>query len=298
MAKARQIIKRRKVVSNTRKITRTMQLIATARFQQAMSRALATRPYTRKITELVEQLSGSVGAVSHELMRDNPDAARDALIVITANRGFCGGYNAGVLRTALAFADGPRPRPIELHVIGKKGVNYFRFLGREMAQRLTHIGDRPRFDHVEAIAVQMMDAYRAGSFGAVHVAYMRFHSVGRQSPEVVQLLPLRQAAPPAAEKGAAEPAPAATKTVALYEFSPPPAELLARLLPQTVKVRLFQCFTDAAVSEQVSRMVAMKAATEAAGEMIKLLTRRYNRARQTQITMELLDIVGGAEVLK
>ncbi|MCK6457931.1 MAG: ATP synthase F1 subunit gamma [Phycisphaerae bacterium] len=296
MAKARQIVKRRKAVTNIRKITRTMQLIANAQFQQAFKRATATKPYTKKIGELVRDLSQSAGgAVDHPLLRENPEAAKDVMIVLTSNRGLCGGYNGAILRTAVAHLNAPGALPTDLFVVGKKGVSYFRFLGRPMAERITHITEKPRFDQVEPIAVRMMDAYTAGTYRTVRVVYMKFISTGRQVPEVLQLLPLRSAE---TNESGGEPSDAAGARRHEYECSPAPAELLARLLPQSVKVRLFQCFTDAAVSEQVARMVAMKSATEAAEDMIKLLTRRYNRARQTQITMELLDIVGGAESLK
>ena len=139
------------------------------------------------------------------------------------------------------------------------------------------------------MANELIRRFTEGEIDAVHVAYMRFVSTSRQQPEVLQLLPLKQ------ESGADE-APVATASVQ-YEFSPDPARILDELLPATVRVRLFQCFNDAAVSEQVARMVAMKAATDSAEEMITGLTRQYNRARQTHITMELLDIVGGANAL-
>lgn len=288
MAKARQIVKRRKAVTNIRKITRTMQLIANAQFQQAFKRAVATKPFTQKITELVNDLSQSAGEVEHPLMKENPDATKDAMIVLTSNRGLCGGYNGAILRAAIAQLDAPGSLPTDLFVVGKKGIAYFKFLGRPMEERITTITDKPRFEQVEPLAIRMMDAYTAGTYRTVRVAYMKFISTGRQVPEVMQLLPLQKAATTETTTG----------PTVQYEFSPAPKELLAALLPQSVKVRLFQCFTDAAVSEQVARMVAMKTATEAAEDMIKSLTRRYNRARQSQITMELLDIVGGAESLK
>jgi F-type H+-transporting ATPase subunit gamma len=159
-----------------------------------------------------------------------------------------------------------------------------------MAEQITGIGDRVRFDQVEPLANALMDRFMRGEIASVHVAYMKFLSAGVQRPVVVQLLPL---APSADTAAGAVPPPRSVE----YEFSPDPQQLLDELLPATVRVRLFQAFTDAAVSEQVARMVAMKAATDAAGDMIKSLTREYNRARQTQITMELLDIVGGANAL-
>ncbi len=293
MAKARQIVKRRKAVTNIRKITKTMQLIATARFQSSFNRAMGTKPYTQKITQLVEELSqAAAGQLDHPLMRENPDAEKDLLLVITSNRGLCGGYNTSVLRTALAHLRLDESRKHELHAVGKKSILYFKFLGRETHKAITDIDDRPRFDQVEPLAAEYMRRYEAGELGSVYVAYTRFISTGKQVPEVVRLLPLSKTE--AAES--TEPQQQASIGVE-YEFSPVPEELLKVLLPQTVKTRLFQCFTDAAVSEQVARMVAMKAATDAAGDMIKLLSRQFNRARQTQITMELLDIVGGVEAI-
>ena len=296
MAKARQIVKRRKAVTNIRKITKTMQLIATARFQSAYKRATATKPYTQKNTQLVEELAEAAeGQIDHPLMRENPDARKDLLLVLSSNRGLCGGYNANVLRKSLAFLKEREDRPRELHVVGKKGIIYFKFLGRAVDRPITSIDDRPRFDQVEPLATEYMQRYTAGEFGGVYVAYMRFLTTARQVSEVLRLLPLsKDAQAPAGPAGPQAP----RRTEVLYDFSPAPADLLRVLLPQTVKTRLFQCFTDAAVSEQLARMVAMKAATDAGGDMIKLLSRQFNRARQTQITMELLDIVGGANALQ
>lgn len=289
MANRRVLVKRRKAVRNIRKITRTMQLIATARFQAAFNRAVATRPYTEKLAELVADLSRAAGSVDHPLLQTHEDVDRSALVVLTSDRGLAGGYNANVLRTALGHVDELSGRGIEtdVHMVGKKGIAYFRFLRRALAETTSGVGDRPRFEQVEPIANALMDRFVRGEIASAHVAYMKFLSAGQQRPVVVQLLPLK---PDVAEGGEAG-------TPVEYEFSPDPRQLLDELLPATVRVRLFQAFNDAAVSEQVARMVAMKAATDAAGDMIKSLTREYNRARQTQITMELLDIVGGANAL-
>ena len=295
MANARRIVKRRKAVSNIHKITKTMQLIATARFQQAYRRATATKPYTQKITQLVGQLSDvAEGQVDHMLLRENPDAPKDVVLVLSSNRGLCGGYNAGILRTAMAHLKAHTQRDIELHVVGKKGIRYFKFFARRIENAITEIDDRPRYEQVEPLAAAFIEQYEKGLIANVWVVYMRFISTGRQVPEVMRLLPLTRED----EAGEQQQEQPTSQAAVQYDFSPPPEELLKLLLPQTVKVRLFQCFTDMAVSEQVARMVAMKAATDAASDMIKLLSRQYNRARQSQITLELLDIVGGAEALK
>jgi F-type H+-transporting ATPase subunit gamma len=287
MANRRVLVKRRKAVRNIRKITRTMQLIATARFQAAFNRATASKPYTEKLAELVADLARAGDGLEHPLLKTANPAAPEAVLVITSSRGLCGGYNANVMRTAQGFlaeclAAG---RPTELQVFGKKGIGYFKFIRQAMARQSSEIGEAPRFDQVEPVGSELIARFLAGELAAVHVAYMRFLSAGRQRPEVIQLLPLLASS-------------AETKAKAVdYEFHPEPTALLDELLPATARARLFQAFLDAAVSEQIARMVAMKAASEASEEMIKTLTRQYNRARQTQITMELLDIVGGANAL-
>jgi F-type H+-transporting ATPase subunit gamma len=289
MANRRVLVKRRKSVANIRKITRTMQLISTARFQAAFNRAVASRPYTEKLAELVADLSRGAEGIDHPLLRTQNPGAPVALVVLTSMRGLCGGYNANVMRPAQERLASWREsgRATELRVFGKKGIAYFRYQKEAMAEQNVSIGDTPRFDKVEPVVTKLIDDFLAGRVAEVHVAYMRFFSAGRQRPEIVQLLPLVQEVPEGAEQ----------KRAIDYEFRPDAATLLAELLPATVRVRLFQAFLDATVSEQIARMVAMKAATEASEEMIKTLTRQYNRARQTHITMELLDIVGGANAL-
>ncbi len=291
MANRRVLVKRRKAARNIRKITRTMQLIATARFQAAHRRATAGKPYTEKLTQLVSDLSRAAEALEHPLMETHPDAGRVALVILTSNRGLCGGYNANVLRAARQFL-AEREWPglaVDTTMVGKKGISYFRFLGRPMAETITNLGDIPRFEQVEPLANRLMARFSAGEIESLYVAYMQFISAGQQRPAVERILPLAREVSEAAEEGGGRRVD--------YEFSPEPEKLLDELLPATVRVRFYQCFTEATVSEQIARMVAMKAATDAAEDMIKLLTQKYNRARQTQITMELLDIVGGANAL-
>ncbi len=295
MANRRVLVKRRKSVRSIRKITRTMQLISTARFQAAYNRAVATKPYAEKLAELVADISRAAAGIDHPLLATHDEVPRSALVVLTSQRGLAGGYNSNVLRAAIAHLEEQEKRSIEtaVQMVGKKGIAFFRFLHRPMAEQRIDLADTPRFDEVEPIANDLMARFTRGEIASAHVAYMRFLSAGQQKPTVVQLLPLVEQA--GGEPGGGPAAKAGTQLE--YEFSPGPQELLDELLPAVVRMRLFQAFTDAAVSEQIARMVAMKAATDAAGDMIKALTREYNRARQTQITMELLDIVGGANAL-
>jgi len=299
MAKARAIAKRRKAVSNIKKITHTMQLIATARYQKAYKSAVATQPYTKKITELVGDLSSAGEQIKHPLLSANEGAGRTAHLVITSNRGLCGGYNASILRAAIAHEQrvASADTKCDLYAVGKKGISYYAFLKREITHAFRDMSDMPTFPEIEPIAADFMTRFINGDYESIHVTHMRFHSVSKQTPETIQLLPISQKNSQD-ETPAGDPEKPQTTQSVQYDFSPEPEVLLAALLPATVKVRLFQCFTDATVSEQMARMVAMKAATDAARDMIKMLGRSYNRARQSQITMELLDIMGGAEAVK
>ncbi|MEC9373728.1 MAG: FoF1 ATP synthase subunit gamma, partial [Planctomycetota bacterium] len=204
--------------------------------------------------------------------------------------GLCGPYNGSVLRTGLAAYRSESRKPM-VEVVGKKGASFLRFQGVSASKHHTHFGDNPRREDIDRLAEEFMDRFIAGEISGVRVVFMRFHSAGRQSPEVLQLLPLK----PPAEAGAKKDE---KGTAQVYEFSPPADELLGELLPVTVKATLNQCFSDAIVSEHVARMIAMKAATDNAGKMRKNLSRQYNRARQAQITTELTEIISGAAALE
>lgn len=293
MAKTREIRKRIKAVGNIKRITRTMQMIATSKFAKSQQRALATKPYTEGVFGLVTELAATAGNIDHPLINGPArfaDGAGELTLILTSDRGLCGPYNGSILRTAMAHlrsSDLAMNGRIEL--VGKKGVNFLRFNKIDVARHHT-LGDRPEFEEIARLAEDYMGRFTRGEVRAVRVIYMRFISTGRQAPEVLQLLPLR---PPARREGGET-----SKFSAQYEFSPPASELLDDLLPETVKATLFQCVSDAIVSEHVARMIAMKAATDNAGKMGKLLTRRYNRARQAQITTELTEIISGAAALE
>jgi F-type H+-transporting ATPase subunit gamma len=327
MAKARAILKRRKAVRNIRKITKTMQMIATAKFQKSLRLAVGTKPYTLKVRELVRELARSVGNVQHPLLRrpnGEDRTGRIALLVLTGNRGLAGAYNPNVLRTAGAFfrQQDAAGVTVDLHVVGKKGVAFYTFQKRPIAKRYEQFEDQPRYAEVEGIAQQFMDQFTGGQIDAVHVAYMNFISTGVQRPEVMTLLPLAGVdetmdamAKTLAEKEAQLAAgamdmkrrgedvrvaeePATAEGMTEYEFSPEPQVLLDELLPLMIKTALYQAFLDATTSENVARMVAMKSATDNADKMGKALTMQYNRARQSQITTELSEIMGGVEAMK
>ncbi|HLJ10828.1 MAG TPA: ATP synthase F1 subunit gamma [Planctomycetaceae bacterium] len=297
MAKARAVLKRLKAVRNIRKITRTMELIATARFKKAMDRATEAAAYTSKIAELASDLAQSATDFSHPLMESREERKSGVLLVLTSNRGLCGGYNSGVLKLAQQNMREAREqsRKLIVEVSGKRGLNFMRFQKIKPDQSYTNFEDKPRFEEVDAIASRYISLYVERQIDWVDVAYVKFLSASKQTAVVETLLPLAR---PAVEAVGAKPATQKPAPTIQYEFLPSAKEILEEILPAAFKARLFKCFLDAAVSEQIFRMVAMKGATENAGDMINNLSRVYNRARQAQITSELSEIIGGAEALK
>lgn len=299
MANLRSLVRRRKAIRNIRKITKTMELIATARFKKALDRATEADAYTRKIAELAADLSQNAGEVSHPLLAVRPQVRRALVLVITSNRGLCGGYNGGIIREATAKVRQLRAEniPFDLEVSGKRGMAYFKFQGIPRAHEYTQFEDKPTFEQVEAIANRTIDLYVSGQVDQVVVVYQKFLTVAKQAPIAETLLPLSSVSVETTRKAKEAAAPAGGSRVD-YEFYPSAADILGELVPVAFKVRLFKCFLDAAVSEQIARRVAMKAATENAGDLIKAVTQLYNRTRQANITKEISELIGGSEALK
>jgi F-type H+-transporting ATPase subunit gamma len=290
MAKARAILKRLKAVRNIRKITRTMELIATARFKKAMDRASAAAAYTRKIAELAEDLSSAAGEFTHPLLEQRDPVKNVLLLVITSNRGLAGGYNSSILKGAQLRLREIKAagQGLRLEVSGKRGINFLKFQKAAIDLTFTNFEDKPAYGEVEPIADRLAGMFIDGKIDRVDVAYMRFLTASRQSPTVETLLPFSTPTSSAAGGG----------QKVEYEYVPTAREILDEIVPAAFKAKLFKCFLDAAVSEQIFRRVAMKGATENAGEMISNLSRTYNRARQSQITSELSEIIGGAAALE
>jgi F-type H+-transporting ATPase subunit gamma len=292
MAKLRVLVQRRKAVRNIRKITRTMELIAAARFKKALDRAAEADAYTKKIAELASDLTSAGSEVSHPLLQVRP-VKRTLLLVLGSNRGLCGGYNASVLREAVGKireCNGMN-LPLELELSGRRTIGFFRYQGTKARQSYTLFEDKPAFDQVEPIADKYIAEYTAGTIDRVQVAYTKFISAARQVAVVETLLPFT--APGIGTKEAAPKGPTLD-----YEFFPSAEEILSEIVPAAFKAKLFKCFLDAAVSEQIARRVAMKAATENAADLIKTLSRQYNRARQANITKEISELIAGSEALK
>jgi len=296
MANLRALVKRRKAIRNIRKITRTMELIATARFKKALDRATEADAYTRKIAELASDLTSMAGEVSHPLLAVRPITKKVLVLVLNSNRGLCGGYNGGVIRESNHKLRALRDQgtAFDLEVSGKRGIAFFKFQGIPRAAEYTHFEDKPSFEQVDAIASKYIDLYVSGQIDQVVVVYQKFISAARQQATVETLLPLTSVAVETAKK---QPAVAKGPTLE-YEFLPDATDILNELVPVAFKVRLFKCFLDAAVSEQIARRVAMKAATENAGDLIKSVSQLYNRTRQANITKEISELIAGSEALK
>ena len=291
MAKPRAILKRRKSIQNIAKITKTMQMIARAKFKKTFDRAVAARPYTDRLTALVAELSRAAGeGFTHPLLEEREAGDRIGLLAIASNRGLCGGYNSGVSRVtveALGEARGAG-RQVDLVVAGRRLASYLRTGGHAIDAVHTNFDDKPTMAEVEAAVLPLVEAYAAGRTSEVLVAYTRFESASRQFPVVERVLPFPVPGAKAGEEGVGRD----------WIFDPSPAAILTDLIPRAVRLKFFQSFLDASVAEQVARMTAMTAATDNAQDMIVSLGRRFNRSRQAQITTELSEIMGGAAALE
>lgn len=293
MAKARALDKRRKSIRNIRKITRTMELVATAQFRKAMERAVSAGAYTQRIAAMVADLAHAGTSVSHPLLEERKTKNGAGLLILTANRGMCGGYNSSILRLGHRRADDLKAgyEKLQILISGKRGISYAKDRGIELAASFDQFNDKPQFSEVVTIADQILADYLAGKIDRFDVAYMKFLSVSKQVPVVETLLPL-------SELGGEAESESPAKKGAEYEFLPSPESILEEIVPTAFRVKLFKCFLDAAVGEQIARRVAMKAATDNADSMISILTTTYNRARQGQITNEIIEVVSGASALQ
>ena len=302
MANIRQLDKRRKSVRNIRKITRTMELIATARFKKAMDRAAAATDYTKRITQIVQDLANSGASVSHPLLVAHDTVKAVDILVLTANRGLCGGYNGSLVRVAAQRRSEIQEQADagQTSVSGKRGISAFRYAGIPIEKTYTQFDDQPSFDAVAKIADELIYRFVSGQVDRVDVAYTQFISSSKQVPVVETWLPFA-GLDVSSSTGTTSTGTASTGQESNvrddYEFLPNASAILEEVVPASFRARLFKCFLDAAVSEQIARMVAMKSATENAGDIIKGLSRTYNRARQSKITQEIMEIIGGVEAL-
>jgi F-type H+-transporting ATPase subunit gamma len=288
MAKAREIKKRIHAVRTTKKITRTMEMVSTSKLKKFQNVVLASRPYSQALKEVLQNLSNSPAAKAHPLMEKREPAARVGLLVITSNRGLCGAFNNNICRQAQKLhADYlSQGSQVELFSIGKKGSAYFRHLNLEPVYRNTSLTDQLNGEEAGELAVSLIKAFLTRKLDRVDIVYCRFVSAGQQKVTVEQLLPLSLPTDAKREEKEVD-----------FIFEPSTDEIVDTLLPLYARSSVYRALAENIASEHAARRRAMKLATDNADEMITFLTRRFNRARQAQITQELTEIIGGSNAI-
>ena len=283
-----------RTVQATKKITRAMELIAASRIVKAQQRVVAAVPYSEQITEVVKDLAAAGGSTASPLLAGRPTVGNVAYVVITADRGLCGGYNAGVQRAAEGEikADVLQGRDYSVIAVGRKAESYFRFRGYKIESTFSGFSDAPSYANAKEIGQHVIDLFVDGTVDRVELVYTRFITAGSQ--EVVQrpLVPLERET-----VAGGDGRPAGSEAAADFEYEPDPTTILDSLLPKYVEARIYAAMLNAAASEHAFRQRAMKSATDNAEELIKNLSRIMNRARQDSITTEIMEIVSGAEAL-
>jgi F-type H+-transporting ATPase subunit gamma len=292
-----------RTIQSTKKITRAMEMVATSRIAKAQQQMEASQPYAREITRVLTALASNSN-LDHPLLVERPEPRRAAVLVITSDRGLAGAYSANALRRAAELQELLRSEGKEpvLYVIGRKGVGYYRFRGRELAASWTGFSERPRFTDAREVGQTLIEAFTAGAddtdtdagpdqtlgVDEIHVVYTQFRSMISQTPAAVRIAPMvveETDAPPAGV------------VLPLYEFEPEPEFLLDAILPKYINTRIYAALLESATAESASRRRACKAATDNADELIKAYTREANQARQAEITQEISEIVGTADAL-
>ena len=292
MPKPRELRRRIKSVQSTRKITKTMELVATSKLKRAQDRVVAARPYAASLAEVMADLYSPDLAERFPLLRQpvaGVGGRRVALLLITANRGLCGAFNANLIREARARIEQLEPdAAVDLHLVGKKGVSYFKFTKRPVASQRIDIGDKPTAAHAAELVGPLMQQFETGVLDAVEVVFAQFKSAVSTPATTLRILPIT---PPRADGRSG------ARTVS-YILKPSAEAILARLLPLYVQNQVYRALVETVAGFYGAQRTAMKNATDNAGDIIELLQRTYNRARQAQITQEIAEIVGGAEALR
>ena len=286
MAKGRELKGRIKSVENTKKITRTLEMVATSKMKRAQERVLAARPFADVLTEVISSLYSSDLAERFRLLRQPTSVRRVAVIVLTANRGLAGAFNSNILKEARGLLARLANEKVEteLHVVGRKGLGFFRFTGRAVASSRTDIGDRPTVAEAAGLVDSLMDRFASGELDAVYVVSAKFKSALSTPPHTERILPVT----PPERKGPARD----------YLLFPSAEAILTELLPAYVRNAVYRALVENEAGFQGAQRTAMKNATDNATEMLGTLRRTYNRARQANITQEISEIVGGAAALE
>ena len=312
MAKGRQLKGRIRSVQNTRKITKTMELVATSKLKRAQDRVTAARPYAEALRQVIADLYTPDLADRFPLLRQPPlpnkgGPTRAAVILLTSNRGLAGGFNSNLIKEARRRVESLEQQgyTVDLFGIGKKGIGFFKYLGRKMALERIDVGDRPTAEHAAEVAEPLIAAFASGELGSVDLIQARFISALQTPPAAIRILPVET--PGQAGSGPRSEQPSETATgqqerkpglTANYILAPNAEAILERLLPLYVRNAVYRGMVETAAAEHGARRTAMKNATDNAGDILELLKRTYNRQRQAQITQEIAEIVGGAAALQ
>ncbi|MGK3206547.1 F0F1 ATP synthase subunit gamma [Amycolatopsis sp. MEPSY49] len=307
-AQLRELRSRIKATKSIGKITKAMELIATARITKARAKVAASRPYADEITKVLSALAGAAANLDHPMLVERPNPTRAAVLVVTSDKGQCGGYNSNVLRAteellALLRSEGKEP---EVYVTGNKGLNYYRFRDRPVVDSWTGFSDQPAYANAVAAGEALVESFMLGADDAhgnadgitgvdeIHIVYTEFVSMLTQRPVAKRVAPLEVEYTDGEEEQRQKPA---GELLPSYEFEPSADTLLDALLPKYINTRLYAALLESAASELAARRTAMKAASDNANELVGNLTREMNQARQAQITQEISEIVGGANAL-
>ncbi|MEO6068805.1 MAG: ATP synthase F1 subunit gamma [Gemmatimonadales bacterium] len=291
MAQTKALRGRIKSVQNTRKITRTMELVSTSKLKRAQDRVVAARPYAEALAAVIADLYTAELAESFPLLRRPAAPAqggptRAAILLVTSNRGLAGGFNSGLIKEARKRIEELEAAgyTVELHAVGKKGIGYFKYVGRVPAVQRTDIGDKPTVEHAAELVADLMAAFERGALASVELVCAKFQSAISTPPTIRRILPVE--------------APATTGVRPDYLLKPGADAILSSLLPLYVRNAVYRGLVETAAAEHGARRTAMKNATDNAGDIIHTLKRTYNRLRQAAITQEISEIVGGAAALQ
>ena len=283
MAGVRDIRRRIRSVRNMQQITKAMKMVAAAKLRKAQEKVVAARPYARQLQEILARLAQAQADVSHPLLEQRP-VRKVGYILVTSDRGLCGGYNANLIRmTNGIIKEAPEDKGVGLVTVGRKGRDFFRRGKVEILTEFTGLGDDPTYGQAKQVAQEVTRLYESHELDEVYLLYTEFITAIQQRPSMLKLLPIQQ---PEGKFGKD------------YIFEPSPSEILNRLLPKYIETQVFRALLEAKASEQGARMTAMGSATDNAKEIIDKLTLQMNRARQAAITKEISEIVGGAAAIE
>ena len=294
MAQTRELKRRIRSIRKTRQITKTMEMVSTSKLKRASDRVHAARPYAEQLGQVIGRLMDPELRERFPLLRKPEAVRRAAVVLITSNRGLAGAFNVNLIREARRLMDRLKNNgaEVELHGVGRKGIGFFKFQRQPLATQRIDITDRPSADDALSVIDPLRERFENGELDEVYIVYAQFRSALSTPPGVMKVLPV--------EAGTSEREGEGTqgKWVPNYILSPSADEILSQILPLYVRNSMYRALVETAASEHGARRTAMKNATDNAGEMLDLLNRTYNRARQAQITQEIAEIVGGAAALE